>query len=85
MAYAPGTNTGHGHVWERPDGVKARCGGSAICRECAQDRIAELEAVLHSLVGDIEDYERINNLHPSPGKADCWQSVTHAKAVLTRK
>lgn len=22
-----GSNTGHGHVWERPDGVKMRCGG----------------------------------------------------------
>jgi hypothetical protein len=33
----PGTNTGHGHVWERPDGMKARCGGTAICVECAKD------------------------------------------------
>jgi len=30
-------NTGHGHVWERPDGVKARCGGPSICKECALD------------------------------------------------
>ena len=33
----PHTNTGHGHVWPRPDGVKARCGGPAICKECALD------------------------------------------------
>ena len=32
-----GTNSGHGHAWPRPDGVKARCGGVAICRECAVD------------------------------------------------
>lgn len=32
-----GTNAGHGHAWPRPDGVKARCGGAAICRECAAD------------------------------------------------
>ncbi|MGB3432430.1 hypothetical protein [Achromobacter sp.] len=32
-----GTNTGHGHAWRRPDGYLARCGGPAICRECAQD------------------------------------------------
>lgn len=25
---------GHGHVAPRADGVKARCGGPAICREC---------------------------------------------------
>lgn len=33
----PGTNTGHGHVWERPDGSKARCGGPKMCEECAKD------------------------------------------------
>lgn len=32
-----GTNSGHGHAWPRPDGVKARCGGVVICRECAVD------------------------------------------------
>ncbi len=31
-------NTGHGHVWARPDGMKARCGGPAICAECAKDK-----------------------------------------------
>lgn len=30
-------NTGHGHVWARPDGVRARCGGPKLCRECAAD------------------------------------------------
>lgn len=37
MTGGPGTNTGHGHVWERPDGAKARCGGPKMCRRCAQD------------------------------------------------
>ena len=32
-----GTNKGHGHVWNRPDGLKARCGGPSMCRECALD------------------------------------------------
>jgi hypothetical protein len=32
-----GSNTGHGHVWPRPDGHKARCGGPALCAECARD------------------------------------------------
>lgn len=31
------TNRGHGHVHPRPDGVKARCGGPAICSECAKE------------------------------------------------
>lgn len=32
-----GMNSGHGHVWERPDGVKARCGGPGICTQCSLD------------------------------------------------
>lgn len=39
-ANAPGTNTGHGHVWERPDGAKARCGGPAMCTECRDDELS---------------------------------------------
>lgn len=27
--------TGHGHVTPNPDGSKARCGGPAICSQCA--------------------------------------------------
>ena len=33
-------NSGHGHVWERPDGVKARCGGPGICTKCSRDLAA---------------------------------------------
>jgi hypothetical protein len=35
-----GTNVGHGHVWERPDGVKMRCGGPGMCGVCAKDAAA---------------------------------------------
>lgn len=31
-------NTGHGHVRPRPDGVKARCGGPAICSVCRAEK-----------------------------------------------
>ena len=34
---------GHGHVYPRIDGSKARCGGPALCRECAGDQ-AEFNA-----------------------------------------
>lgn len=30
-------NHGHGHVFPRTDGVKARCGGPYLCSLCAQD------------------------------------------------
>lgn len=35
--YGPGSNTGHGHVWKRPDGVTARCGGPVLCLSCRAD------------------------------------------------
>lgn len=31
------SNVGHGHVFPRPDGVRARCGGPALCHVCAAD------------------------------------------------
>lgn len=37
-------NSGHGHVYKRPDGVKARCGGPPMCSECARD-MATLQAI----------------------------------------
>ena len=33
----PGSNTGHGHVWSRPDGQRARCGGPGLCKICSTD------------------------------------------------
>lgn len=32
------TNSGHGHVWRRPDGMRARCGGPALCVGCVLDK-----------------------------------------------
>lgn len=32
-----GTNAGHGHVWERQDKLKVRCGGPPFCRFCFAD------------------------------------------------
>jgi hypothetical protein len=37
MISDPNHNTGHGHVFPRPDGVRMRCGGPGICKECALD------------------------------------------------
>jgi DNA-binding CsgD family transcriptional regulator len=33
-----GTNTGHGYVWDRPDGMKAACGGPTQCQQCCHDQ-----------------------------------------------
>lgn len=32
-------NLGHGHVWPRTDGVRARCGGAGLCEECSRDYV----------------------------------------------
>lgn len=37
--WGPGTNTGHGHVWPRPDGMVARCTGTRSCRTCQVDEV----------------------------------------------
>jgi len=37
-------NIGHGHVFPRPDGARARCGGPGLCKVCAQD-LAKAEKV----------------------------------------
>jgi len=30
-------NSGHGHVYPRPDGVSARCGGPGVCAVCSRE------------------------------------------------
>jgi hypothetical protein len=47
-------------------------------------RIAELEAALRNLVADVDDYERVNNLAPNPGRLHCWESMRVAKDVLSQ-
>lgn len=42
VSAANGTNNeGHGHVYPRPDGVRARCGGPTICVECSGDYVRQ--------------------------------------------
>jgi len=40
-------NSGHGHVFPRPDGVKARCGGPGLCPECSRDAARAAKGVDH--------------------------------------
>ena len=53
--------------------------------------LAELESerdeaagLLERVVADIEDYERVNNLAPNPGRSTCWDSIAQARAVLAK-
>lgn len=36
----PGSNTGHGRVWKRPDGVRVRCLGPGYCSVCSEQVLA---------------------------------------------
>ena len=40
------SNTGHGHVYPRADGTRARCGGPMLCSECARDFVEKNQALL---------------------------------------
>jgi|GEM_PF-6418069 len=42
-------NSGHGHVYHRPDGERARCGGPGICSQCSKDQ-AQKEAARQQAV-----------------------------------
>lgn len=41
---APNANSGHGHVYPRPDGMRARCGGPRMCKRCALDAARKSQA-----------------------------------------
>jgi hypothetical protein len=34
-------NSGHGYVYVRPDGLKAKCGGPGLCQECYNDKVRQ--------------------------------------------
>ncbi len=44
----------------------------------------DLFAALKLVVDQIEDYERINNLAPNPGRQYCWDSVAGAKLAMAK-
>lgn len=63
MSAGPGTNTGHGHVWERPDGTIAKCGGPGVCTECSKDQAQWVERIAP---GAVEDLQRLGQEMTNP-------------------
>lgn len=59
-------NRGHGHVFPREDGVRARCGGPAVCNECAKDLNILEHPRFNGLIKERDHYrealEKINGL-----------------------
>jgi hypothetical protein len=53
-------NTGHGHVRRRPDGVLARCGGPALCKDCARELLEWWTAVSKGNAALVEVLHRID-------------------------
>jgi hypothetical protein len=64
LSDGPGTNTGHGHIWARPDGMKARCGGPGLCARCSRD---QAQNAAKRTLGDAVRLARGGDA-PPPGK-----------------
>jgi hypothetical protein len=66
-ANVPGTNSGHGWVWTRPDGVRARCIGAGFCRVCATDALyMKLRAAEVAVHGGPEEQQVVQELVINP-------------------
>lgn len=70
------SNTGHGHVTPRPDGVKARCGGPGLCNQCSRELAAS-------------DWDKPLPTVVSPGLAPIdrtpstfWQTLPHKRLII---
>ena len=48
---------GHGHVVKRPDGVRARCGGPAICSQCSREFAAQYRQSAAAVAALLETYK----------------------------
>lgn len=67
-------NTGHGHVWPRPDGMKAKCGGPALCPMCKRDaagmmKDADGNVVTGDANGPYRDSHSMLTVNPAPHAA----------------
>lgn len=58
-------NSGHGHVFPRPDGTRFRCGGPATCHSCLRD-LAVKEAQQSFALGkpDARPFPPLKESHP---------------------
>lgn len=46
-------NTGHGHVYKRPDGSRMRCGGPGRCDDCSVDQARALKELVKPITIDL--------------------------------
>jgi hypothetical protein len=92
----PGTNSGHGYVWKRPDGMIARCGGPGMCRECAKDKervvtvAADIQTVYlaaveekAAIMKELEDVPGATALEKVKRLKSWYQQIYHSDPTLT--
>lgn len=63
---------GHGHVIPRPDGVKARCGGPALCSVCAAElaQVREKETTAGALLSLAAELDSLASRPKLPSLSD---------------
>jgi len=80
------SNTGHGHVYPRADGVKARCGGPGLCEVCSADQARKQQehapADFDTATMSVKNYYHPTpdevSFHPQPSEA-INQPLTYAE------
>lgn len=77
-------NKGHGHVVPRPDGVKARCGGTAFCKVCKAELAALENPGASQAAKAREALEGLLDAFTNPecGEVDRKLAVKDARAAL---
>lgn len=78
-------NSGHGHVYVRPDRERARCGGPRMCRQCQGDlarKTAELDQAAEP-EPDFSDAERLG-LAVVATLTEAQREAEQARAIAVR-
>ncbi len=72
MSRNPNLCLGHGHVFPRPDGAKARCGGPALCADCRSDQ-AKADAGTYNQLTAEQIAQRKAAMDAHPDEPERWR------------
>lgn len=73
-------NSGHGHVFPRPDGIRMRCGGPSLCMSCRRD--AGLKATGGTVSHEGGGESNIKDTPPVPGMILGFKMFYHARIIM---
>lgn len=74
------TNTGHGHVFKRPDGRRDRCGGPNLCAMCANDQARRALAFGREAI-----LQMLDDLDQQTIEIERWREAVVEGSELRRK